>query len=199
MKKLPRMSSIETLTDLALDGESGRAWYVHAYSEVQHAAARLEIDAGLLADILAIVSPQVHVKKSVGLALHYLKHGKPKSGTMLSTRQALEHYEETGEIRGRKTSEFARTLRGDLQAVVIDGWMAVAFDIDPIKLKDSPRLYRATAFRIVQVARRLGWFPAEVQSSIWTSVATLRPNEKRSQGDRQYRNTPKLSILDQLA
>lgn len=178
MKKLPRMSSVETLMKLAIDGESGRGWYIDAYREIQVVADHLGLDAGRLADILAIISPQVSVPKSVKMALHYLSKSTPRYDTMRSTRAALDHYEETGEIRGRKTSEFARALRGDMQAIVIDGWMAVAFEIDPIKLKDSPRLYRAAAFRIVQVARRLKWFPAEVQSSIWTSVTTLQSRKK---------------------
>jgi hypothetical protein len=198
MKPLPRMTSISKLERLALDGSHGRFWYAYAESEIAKAAELLDICPRRFADILAITSPRVSVRKNIGLALQYISDGSMK-GMLPAIKAGLRHYETTGEIRGSKTSAFARACSGDLSAVVLDTWMAVAFDINPKDLGDRPRVHREACRRVRAVARRLGWEPAEVQAAIWTAVATLSDGEKRgSDSDKRYRNAPQMSICEHI-
>jgi hypothetical protein len=89
-----------------------------------------------------------------------------------STRAALDHYYATGEIRGPKTSRFARVLRGDDDVVVVDTWMARAIGV---RDKDArTKASQALAERVVSTVRdRLSastgvhWALAETQAAIW--------------------------------
>lgn len=199
-KPLPRMTSIRTLERLALQGVTGRHWYAYAAAEVRESAARLDVPVEEFSDVLAITSPRVSVGSNVRITLHYFRSDKTlPSGVISGTRAAMRHYQTTGEIRGPKTSAFAKACRGDLSAVVLDVWMARAFGVDQAKLSDSPRVHREACRRIRAVARRLGWEPAEVQAAIWTAVATLGPGEKRTNpSDKRYRSAPQMNITGRI-
>jgi hypothetical protein len=82
-----------------------------------------------------------------------------------STRAAVEHYRTTGKIRGPKTSAFARALRGDNSAVVLDTHMLRAFKV-PIK---GPRkaVWNECVKRVRITARRLGVRECEAQAMVW--------------------------------
>jgi hypothetical protein len=129
----------------------------------------LSISPGRLADLLSVFSPRLQVLRSIRLTLEYIETGIVPSGVMRGTRAALEHYESTGEIRGPKTGPFARALRGDESAIVLDVWMAKAFGIPQTKLTGKAVAARCKG-RIRTVARRLGWTPAETQAAIWTAA-----------------------------
>lgn len=179
MKPIPRMSSVATLIGLAERGESGRRWYVHAREQVIEAAALLDVPPWYYADVLAITSPRVSVKRNIRLANHYLVTGEHHRTTMRSVRRALEHYEATGDIRGPKTSEFARALLGMGDAIVLDVWMARAFGIDQSAFT-RPAVRARCEQRIRKAAAALGWSPAEVQAAVWTAAvrrAGKRPGE----------------------
>lgn len=200
-KPLPRLASIRTLERLALQGEHGRHWYRHAASEVGAAARKLGISPVRFSDLLAIMSPRVSVRKNIGLTLAYLagdRSEKP-AGCLAAVWAAVRHYERTGEIRGPKTSAFAKAIRGDYRAVVLDVWMARAFGVEQSEFS-RPAVHREAAKRIRNVAKRLGWAPAEVQAAIWTAVATLPAGMKRtSSEDKRYRTAPQFTITDHPA
>jgi hypothetical protein len=109
----------------------------------------------------------------------------------------LKHYEKTGEIRGPKTSAFAKALRGDTSAIVLDVWMSRALGF-PQRRFEIPGIHREACRRIRVVADVLGWNPCEVQAAIWTSVATLNDGEKWSTDDKRYYSAPQLDITGQL-
>jgi len=183
---------------MALSGSHGRYWYTYATSEIRKAAELLDVTVKRFSDVLAITSPRVSVRKNIGLAIRYIETGSV-IGMLSGTRAALRHYETTGEIRGPKTSAFAKACRGDLSAVVLDSWMADAFKIDHKDLSDRPRVHREACRRIRNVAHELGWPPAEVQAAIWTYTATLPEGENRtSNKDKRYRNAPQMDILDHI-
>jgi len=154
---------------LALQGESGRHWYNYATEQVKGAAFILDIDSDRLSDLLALFSPRVSVKRNIRVTLAYLATGKHGKGTMKGTKAAVTHYELTGDIRGPKTSAFAKALQGDLSAVVLDTWMADAFGIDQSRFSVKA-VHRECCKRIRAVAGELGWKPAEVQAAIWVAV-----------------------------
>jgi hypothetical protein len=86
-----------------------------------------------------------------------------------SVKIALAHYELTGQIRGPKTSAFARALQGDRRAVVVDVWIARALRI-PEEDLSSRRVYAHAARRIRGAAAHSGLPVRDAQAAIWTAV-----------------------------
>jgi hypothetical protein len=98
----------------------------------------------------------------------------------------MSHYEETGEIRGPKTSAFAEALKGDEEAMVLDVWMARCLQVDHRAVANKGT--REEAYRrIVKAARELEWSPAETQAACW--AMTMK---------QAGRNVPQLSLSSEL-
>jgi len=88
---------------------------------------------------------------------------------MRSTRAALDHYYRTGEIRGPKTSRFAKVLHGDDNVVVVDTWMARALSVPDNEARNKAA--QELAERVIgHVARRFGWCLSEAQAAVWAGV-----------------------------
>ena len=174
------MRSVKKLTEYALGGAHGKDWYTLAELSIRRHCNSLGFDVQTYVDVLAITSPRVNVRKNVQLTNAYMvaRCNSPHAvapgvspppplvhvgvaGLMRSIRSGLEHYERTGEIRGPKTSAFARALLGDPDAVVLDIWMARALNIPQASLAARKARDPATA-RGVKVARGLGWEPRQV-------------------------------------
>ena len=177
-KPLPRMSSTKTLARLALEGERGRHWYEECDHALRTLCAREEWPVVHTAAILGITSPRVQVVRNALYTKQYMTqwmlspdiqtHAK-LSGLLPMVRSGLEHYELTGEIRGPKTSAFAGACMGDLSQVVLDIWMARALGVSQVAFNRKPVRAKATK-RVCQVAKQLGWDPAQVQAAVWTAV-----------------------------
>jgi len=88
---------------------------------------------------------------------------------MRSIRAAVDHYEQTSEIRGPKTGAFARCLLGNGDRVVLDVWMAKAFRI-PQSAFNRPAVRARCEHRIAKAGERLGLTPAETQAAVWTAI-----------------------------
>lgn len=174
-----RLASVETLVLLALEGKAGRYWYAGAHRSVREYARLTDQSPRRVADMLALFSPRVNVRRSVRLAHHYLTTGEYARDTMQGVRAAVAHYEDTGEIRGPKTAPFARALVGDGDAIVLDVWMARAFGCDQ-RLLATKRVRERCESRIRRAADWLGWTPCEVQAAVWT--AAVRRSGRRPYG-----------------
>ncbi len=175
------MRSVEGLVKLALEGEQWRDWYQLAEQEIRAECVREDWCPHRFTDVLAVTSPMTQVTRNWRVTKMVMMGLPLPSDMMRSTRGALKHYEETGEIRGPKTSQFARALKGVPSAVVLDTWMSVALDCDK---QFRPASVRVEAERRVRLAaRRLGWPPREFQAAVW--AATVK---------RAGRNVPKFLI-----
>lgn len=166
------MRSVQHLMTLARKGWAHRGWYKEAGGELRLAAARLCVDSQYLIDILAVTSPRMAVRRNIRVTLRYVKDGTLPNDVTRSTRAALSHYEDTGEIRGPKTSAFAAALKGDGGAVVLDTWMARALGVPQDKLSRKG-VRESAARRVRHGAHLMGIEPAEFQAAVW-SATTLR-------------------------
>lgn len=184
-----RLPSARTLAAIAQSGADCRPWYDWAKTEIEAAAPLLGCTPTRVADMLALFSPRVSVKRSVIWAVHYLRTGEFVEDVTRSHVAAVQHYERTREIRGAKTAPFAKALLGDKSAIVLDTWMAVAFGVDPSWIRDRPRLRRRMGAALTRVAELLGWPIAETQAAIWG--ATVR-------GQGPYAKVRTIGILAEL-
>jgi hypothetical protein len=157
------------LTSLARRGSHGKDWYTIARPELDTIASSLGVTPHRFASILAVTSPKVSVVRNIKFAVHYLRTGEYLSDMMRGVRASVEHFEETGEIRGPKTRAFRDAILGDQSAVVLDVWMARAMGVDQQEFRRLPK-YRKHAQRVRRVAYRLGWTPAQVQAAVWTTA-----------------------------
>lgn len=163
------MTSVSRLCDMADAGADGRLWYAHAADQVRLGADRLGIEAGRFADLLALFSPRVSVRRSIRMAVHYATTGQYAHDVMQSVRTAVAHYEATGAIRGPKTGPFARALRGDITAIVLDVWMSRALGV-PQKDLERVGIHAEGTLRVRSAGLELGWPPAAAQAAIWHTV-----------------------------
>lgn len=205
------------LRRLALLGADHRQWYDTARAQVTAAAVVLEVTPRRLADLLALFSPRVSVRRSIRFTVHYIQSQQTvcsvcgtdwtagrvscdcdcravpiRTGEFLpdvtrSVRASIAHYEKTGIIRGPKTSAFARAVLGDRDAIVLDTWMAVAFNIDQKRIA-TKAVHGACCKKLRRLAKSLGWSNAETQAAIWTGAV-------RAAG----RNVPEFLIEPELS
>jgi hypothetical protein len=133
-------------------GRAYRRWYVVARCVIRRLADdcisdlphpdKPGVDANdyrALCDLVAITSPRVGVKRNLKFAWGEFIGQERPSDMIRSTRAALDHYYRTGEIRGPKTSRFAKVLRGSDNVCVVDTWMGRALSVP-----DGKASYKST-------------------------------------------------------
>ena len=156
------------LATLARSGESGRRWYIDSRESIEDYSYRPGFNAGIVSDVLAILSPRVTVEYSIRLADSYLKTGEAP-GAMRQRLKALATYRETGKFNGPKVNAFSAALRGDPNAIVVDAWMYRAAR----EKRTTAKAYRETAALIQDTANMLGWPAAETQAAIWQGARSF--------------------------
>ena len=169
----------------ALIGHANRRWYRVARAVIRRLSyemasrpkerAPADYYYTTLCDIVAITSPRCAVKRNLRYAWAEFT-GKPRLGDMIrSTRVALDHYYETGEIRGPKTSRFAKVLRGNDSVVVVDTWMARALGVADNQARNKSTQQLAEDVVTTLVARwgfrEGGRCPrADMQAMVWAGM-----------------------------
>lgn len=171
------MTSSKQLAKLALLGVSGRYWYHDANKQLRRVAGDLGVTAKRLADILALTSPRVSVKRNIKHAYTYLTTGDHNHDVMRGIKRSVEVYEDTGEIKGPKTSAFARALLLDEDALVLDVWMARALNVDQ-RIVNNKSISKEVTKRVHKACKLLGdgWTPAQLQAAVW--CATIRQHNR---------------------
>lgn len=164
------MNKVAHLMKLAMRGWDHHLWYHRTRPVIQDAASHLMVSTDRFIDILAITSPRCSVTRNVRVTVSYITTGALPGDVIRSTRVALQHYEKTGEIRGPKTGAFARALRGDEDAIVLDTHMATAFDIDP-RMWSRKGIRQSAARRVRVGAHKMGLTPAQFQAAVWAGAA----------------------------
>lgn len=151
----------------------GSRWYSDARATVAEIAGRHGCDVDRACDLTALFSPRVQVARNLALLESYLG-GIPleRLGTLPSVKESVRQYERGAGIRGPKTSAFARALRGDDHAVVVDTWILQALGIE--RLRSRADYYRAAARvqALTYKLRRISTFTAlhahrHVQACLW--------------------------------
>lgn len=140
-------------------------WYADVREGCEVFSARHGIPLETVAGVLATTSPRVHVRKNMELARRVLLFGSKPESLLPSAWAATAHFLETGEIRGPKTSAFARAILGDREAIVVDVWVARALGIDGQRL--AGRRYSDAADTVRALARCEGIAPREAQAALW--------------------------------
>jgi hypothetical protein len=184
--QMPEMASVARLQQLAEAGRDHQDWYFKAAEDIVLVCRDQGWDASRFIDVLALTSPRTSVRRNIRVAMSYMRDRSLPTDVIAATRAALAHYEATGVIRGLKTSEFAKALRGDLNAIVLDTWMAVAMQVDQ-NLYSRVWVQRYAKEQVRFVADLLGVMPAQAQAMIWAGTV-------REVG----RNVPILCVSDEL-
>lgn len=180
------MRSANHLCTLAREAMDWCRWYTRAKADIEHVCKQKGWDFNRFVDVLAITSPRVAVVRNIRVAMYYMDTEKYLSGTIRTTRAAMEHYEEVGEIRGLKTSAFARALKGDLEAIVLDTWMSEAFEIEQGRFRNKA-VRKECEQRVRRAARTCNLRPAELQAASWAAIVR-----------RHGRNTPSFDVSSEL-
>ena len=164
------------LRELYSAGVNGCGWYHRARCEVQRLADWFGIIPRYAAELTAILSPRVHVKRNAAMAVAYLESGS-LAGAIYATRQALAHWNATGEIRGPKTGPFAMAIdptnADGLRSVVVDVWTWRVFYRRLDFGKANVKRRNAIIGRITRFADSVGDSPANAQARLWCGFRAL--------------------------
>lgn len=124
-------------------------------------------------NVLAVTSPRISVKRNWDVTVALLSGANiNKLGLIQATRVAYQHYRNTGEIRGPKTSAFARALHGDTTALVLDSWMARALNVPHSKVTNVSTMEWAKGL-MEQVADHHSLSVRDAQAAVWAGIAKL--------------------------
>lgn len=170
-------------------GKDGAGWYDNTYTTI---VDMFESDADLFCDILAATSANTSVKGNVTLALkayQQYKNDKPFTGFLPVVVDMLDiirinyttgHHAPYGSL---KIQNFARALKGDLSACVVDRWMLRAFGF---KLVMTDKRYRDITAWCERKALRESMEVSQVQAAIWCGVKKLTDETGNSMESLEY-------------
>lgn len=166
--KAKKLATLPTLARYLSVGISASDWYAKANESIQAYADRMGLPVGLVADVLALVSPRKTVAESVRIAKVYLDTGELTEVTQ-PVRTQFAYWLETGIIRGPKCSAFARALLGDGDALVVDTWIMQALNA-PISSTGKKWVLEAAERRFKRLADITGLQIVEAQAAVWCGV-----------------------------
>lgn len=160
-----------TIRDYAREGQDGEAWYEDSHNLIVDAADVLNVPKIDLFAALAIYSPRIPVRRSIGQAVNALLTSS--SGGMKQRDAAMSQYYAYGAraISGPKVTPFFRNLFDPMEngigkgAVTVDVWISRAYGVDFNKIKVGER--RAIQDHIRSIASEVDDIPNRIQAGIW--------------------------------
>ncbi len=167
-------SMIKRLAALAECGKEYHAWYDDAREFIITECDKRGWDHDVFVNVMAVTSPRISVKRNWDVTMDLMQDIDliDKLGLIQSTRVAVRHYLHTGEIRGPKTSAFARALHGDTTALVLDTWMARALEVPHAKVTN--RAHMVYALTLMQgVAQQVGHSVRDTQAMVWAGTCKI--------------------------
>jgi len=195
----------EWVTEAAKAGSVAKGWYQRATALIQHMMGE---DANRFTDFVASLSPQKDVEQNLTDALNFhamwKEAGSPLGPDNADAIRDLVNRAETGMSgqvarnqlydnlvsnkppSGPKVSNFARNLKGEMDVVTKDRWMAYLFGNNErmfrwFKAGDpKPAAHLAADALVRAVGQHIGMLPAEVQETGWSflrSVVNLSEKE----------------------
>lgn len=175
---------IETMVDRILAAyysaepwqlEAGTRWYDNAQQWVRDAAKRHQVDAEVVAGVVAAYSPQTRWVSNLVDAEYHLAGRPLRSGVMgsnVNRARNVELFGLDGLGKGPKVNAFARNILGDTDAVTVDVWAArAALDTeDERELANTLRwvgAYQLIADAYRKAAAETGVTPHVMQATVW--------------------------------
>lgn len=196
-RKTPGNAELKAVAQM---GAAGRFWYRH-YRGMMQRAGLSRRDDEIFSGIVAATSPNKAVANNVDDALRIMQAwndaGRPtgvrqvrallraqprkvpisdfNNVVAVLTTTDMESAIRRMSDDSRKVIPFYRALMGSQYDVVLDTHMARLFGVRQAKLSKS-QMNRALSARVRNVAKELGWTPAETQAAMW-AVARHYGNE----------------------
>ena len=163
-----------TLTNLVDSGRDFQFWYSEAHEQIKTVCEAENWDVTRFCDVLALTSPKTAVIRNIRHAFTYMQHGHPLGDCMKSVRASLRNYENgLGFSKvAFKTKPFAAALNGDLDAIVLDSWMAKVYRIEQ-KLFARKAERERCQNSIKRLARKFSMRYAELQACLWAGIQRL--------------------------
>jgi hypothetical protein len=134
-------------------------WYKKCRAKIEQLYGN---DADLFCNLLAACSPRRHVKTNWKMAVNIYKH-RDYTGCMPCHFANIKRALAGKELSGRKVRAFAANLKGDLNKVTVDVWVARFFGFDKV----TDKIYSMVESIIRAAAAYEGLKPAEMQAQIW--------------------------------
>jgi hypothetical protein len=176
-KALRKLPSVREIIGAAKQGEAKKSWYQNAHSVIKD---RYGDDARVFTAILAATSPRqtvelnLRMSKSMFAAWDLCGHDTGEIAEIAAKGVIQARVKNTvralkGEaLRGPKVTAFCANLSGDYNHVTIDTWMLTFAGLAHEKSFLNKGGILAYQRRVTRAARKLGWFPAEVQAAVWS-------------------------------
>jgi hypothetical protein len=171
----------------------GMTWYQRQHNEMRRLAdtynVPIEVACGVTATLSPRVSWPVNLAAAEGILATGAKkmlNGKCTPGYSKNTDKALKifHTHDLSLVTGKKVPHFYETLLNpEYREVTVYQWMARAggFLLD-WGVSPSVRIIRVVQHCVMDIARRRGLSPHQIQAIIWCSIKDRR--DWKAQGER---------------
>lgn len=216
-----KMPSVQEMAAVAWGGRAARGWYARSAMALRHVFGP---DAPRFAALLAALSPQNSVQMNLENATRvwsgWVMAGRPTSRDEIvrimgknivgnrgaasvlpawinnSVRALTAEDPSNIVLSGPKVNSFMENLRGNVEEVTNDAWMAAYLSVDQklfggkLSATDPGKSsgYLAASARVRAAAAKLSkltgetWTPNEVQETIWSWAKTLYEMQEASEG-----------------
>lgn len=165
-------------------GKKDKAWYSDCRQTLVDLFGEQELT--LVTNLLAATSINTSLKSNITLfrrAYYEIKNNLPTSNYLPNIQNQINQLREGKELTGRKINSFAKAMRGNVDAVVVDIWLLRAFEMDrKYKRNSGPhegtfrsggatdKQYTMIENWVRQEAIYRGVLPYELSSMIWGGV-----------------------------